>query len=69
MQEEKKTRCPACGAYNHGVQTHCLVCQAELTAGEVPAAVSATAAPQFCTACGASLKEGQNFCTDCGVKR
>ena len=69
MQEEKKKRCPACGAYNHGVQTHCLLCQAELTAGNAPAADPAAPAPSFCTACGAPLNEGQKFCTECGQKR
>ena len=52
MQEDKKTRCLACGAHNHGVQTHCLVCQAELVVGDAPAAAPSTAAPKFCTACG-----------------
>jgi NMD protein affecting ribosome stability and mRNA decay len=69
MQEEKKTLCPACGAFNHGVQTHCLLCQAELPAGNIPAATPATPVHQFCTACGASLNKGQNFCTACGKKR
>lgn len=69
MQEDKKTRCLACGAYNHGVQTHCLVCQAELVVGDAPAAAPSTAAPKFCTACGTSLKEGLKFCTNCGMKR
>jgi NMD protein affecting ribosome stability and mRNA decay len=69
MQEERKTRCPTCGAYNHGVQTHCLLCQAELPAENSAVASPATVSPQFCTACGAALKEGQHFCTECGKKR
>lgn len=69
MQEEKRIRCPACGAHNHGVQTHCLLCRAELKLESASEASPVTPEPQFCTNCGAPLKAGQNFCTECGIKR
>jgi hypothetical protein len=69
MQEERKIECPACGAYNHGVQTHCLLCKAALGASEVPAPEPIEHTPAFCTNCGAALKPEQHFCTSCGQQR
>jgi uncharacterized OB-fold protein len=69
MQEEKKVHCPACGGYNHGIQTHCLMCKAELPSQVEAAPVPVSSASTNCTHCGAVLAPEQKFCTTCGTKR
>ncbi len=69
MQEEQKTQCPECGAFNFGIQTSCLVCHAELTVESPPEQPPAKETLLLCKNCGEPLKVGKSFCTQCGTKR
>ena len=65
--------CPACGARNVGIQTHCLLCGGDLAQpAAIPAspprpAASASPATGFCPSCGAP-RTGTKFCTRCGTR-
>ncbi len=58
----KNLKCLKCGKTNIGWQTHCLLCQADLTDVE-PHTVSY----RLCQNCGAKLQLGEKFCTHCGT--
>lgn len=69
MYEEKKLICPSCGGYNFGIQTHCLLCKAPLPSQVEKAPTPISSASNMCAVCGAAIKPGQKFCTNCGAKR
>lgn len=69
MNEEKKIRCPACGGYNFGIQIHCLMCKAPLPSQVQSAPAPVASVSSACAECGAALKPGQKFCTNCGTKQ
>lgn len=69
MKEEKKVLCPACGGYNFGIQTHCLMCKSPLPSMVVKAPEPISSASSACKVCGVALKPGQKFCTSCGAKQ
>jgi hypothetical protein len=69
MQEQKKVNCPACGGFNYGIQTHCLLCKAELPSQVDAAPAPVSSASGKCANCSAPLTPEQKFCTTCGTKR
>ena len=74
MKVVRKRNCPQCGAVNHGIQTSCLMCSADL---DTPKPKQQARRPQqqkrrtqqrFCNNCGTKLALDLKFCTECGTK-
>ena len=66
----RRTVCPQCGATNVGAHPRCLLCQAALPSASesMPPSQPSPARParKCCVQCGAALKPGRPFCTNCG---